>query len=242
MRGRKKRKIDIKRLTIKFFLCIVYLVVITILLVGAYKLFLHKKGIVEWEYVETVDEYTYLEISKMSEKFAYYENENIGFHFVIEEKDTGEWHTYVIAIDEDDYNKYKDIIDYSYERIETVPDPVKVYGYPTIMSDELKSMILNHIGNFLPAENEVQITLDNLENYLTNSYLDTTKEKVDNFSIILFTILILLFVMIILLLFTIFDRDKIVDNIETTVDQVEYRTKKVLRLKILKKFRKKRKK
>ena len=45
----------------------------------------------------------------MSEKFAYYEEENIGIHFVIETEETGEWRTYLIAINESDYDRYKDI-------------------------------------------------------------------------------------------------------------------------------------
>ncbi len=240
MKSRRKKKVNVKRLTIKFFLCIIYLMIITILTVGSYHMFLKEKQIVEWNNVENVEQYTYLEISKMSEKFAYYENENIGFHFVIEEQDTGQWHVYVIAIDENNYNQFKDIIDYSYERIENVPDKIKVYGYPTIMSDELKGMILNHIGNFLPADNEVEITLDNLENYLTNSYLDTTKDKVEGFNIILFVTLLLLFVMIALLIFTIFDRDKIVDNIENKV--TDYEEKQLLKRKIIKNIKNKKKK
>ena len=42
----------------------------------------------------------------MSEMFAYYEEENIGIHFVIEKEDTGVWHTYLIAINEDDYDEF----------------------------------------------------------------------------------------------------------------------------------------
>ena len=157
----------------------------------------------------------------MSEKFAYYENENIGLHFIIEEKETGEWHTYVIAIDEDKYDEFKKIIDYSYERTEEVPEPIVVYGYPTIMTDDLKEMILNHIGDFMPADSEVTITKENLDAYLTNSYLDTTKEQKEYFSIVLFSTLLLLFVMIALLIFTIYDRDKIVDNIEEKVEHLK---------------------
>ena len=233
MRKRKK-KINTKRLTIKFLLCIVYLIIITLLTVCSYRLFEQKKEITPWDEVATIDEYTFIEISKMSEKFAYYENENIGLHFVIEEKETGEWFTYVIAINEDNYKYYKDIIDYSYERTTQEPYKIKVYGYPSIMNDELKEMIVKNIKKFLPSNNEVTITKENLEEYLTNSFLDSTIKRKDNFNGILFISLLLLFVMIILLIFTIFDKDKIVDNIESKVEDVEYKTKKVLKLKIFK--------
>ena len=199
-----------KKLTIKLILCIVYLIVITILFVCSYQLFQSKYSAKPWGEVESVDEYSYINVSRMSEKFAYYEKENIGIHFVIEKESTGVWHTYLIAIDENDYDKYKEIIDYTYERTKEEPKPLKVYGYPEIIKSDLKGLAIKNIVNFVPAENEVTITEDNFETYLTNSYLDTTKEKQDYFSFILFITLILLFIMIALFLFTVFDKNKVI--------------------------------
>ena len=225
---KKKKKVNEKRLIIKFLACTVYLIVIMILFVCSYKLFEQKNNMVRWSEVESVEEYSYIEISRMSEKFAYYEEENIGIHFVIELDDTGEWRTYLVAIDEDNYSKYKDIIDYSYERITEEPEPLKVYGYPSIISEELKEMALNNIDNFLPKENKIEITSENFENYLTNSYLDTTQDKREYFNIILFATLILLMIMIFLLIFTILDKDKIVDNLDDVIDETVKSTKKKL--------------
>lgn len=216
---KKSKRVNTKRLAIKLILCTVYLFIITILLVGAYQMFIQRKVILPMDEVKSQEEYSYIEISRMSEKFAYYENENIGLHFVIEEKDTGEWHTYVIAIDEAKYNDYKDIIDYSYERTDQEPAHKVVYGYPSIMTDDLKGMILHNIKNFLPADSGIEITQDNIEDYLTNSYLDTTKEKKEYFDILLFSTLLLLFIMVSLLIFTIFDRDKIVNNIDEVTNK-----------------------
>ena len=226
-----KKKFNKRRFTIKLVLSSIYLMVITILLVCSYRLYTDKNKIVPWENVESVDDYSYIKISKMSEKFAYYENENIGLHFVIEEEDTWLWHTYVIAINEDKYNEFKDIIDFSYERTTKKPEEVIVYGYPIIMNEELKKMILNNIKNFLPADNEVEITKDNLEEYLTNSYLDTTKEKVDKFDYVLFFSLLLLFIMVAVLVFTLFDKDKMVDNLEVKAENIEINTKKLFKRK-----------
>ena len=225
---KKNKKVNEKRLIIKFLACTVYLIVIMILFVCSYKLFEQKNNMVRWSEVESVEEYSYIEISRMSEKFAYYEEENIGIHFVIELDDTGEWRTYLVAIDEGNYAKYKDIIDYSYERITEEPEPLKVYGYPSIISEELKEMALNNIDNFLPKENKIEITSENFENYLTNSYLDTTQDKREYFNIILFATLILLMIMIFLLIFTILDKDKIVDNLDDVIDETVKSTKKKL--------------
>lgn len=231
--SRKVKKVRVKqsvrRLTIKFLLSTIYLLIITILLVGSYQLYSQKNTIVPMDKVLSVDEYSYIEISKMSEKFAYYENENIGLHFVIEEEDTGEWHTYVIAIDEDEYDKYKEIVDYSYNKTTTIPNKIVAYGYPTVMNSDLKEMIINNINNFISSDSGVEITNENLEQYLTNCYLDTTKEKKDEFNILLFISLLLMFVMIVLFIFTIFDKDKIVDNINEKVDELQ--NKKLFRKK-----------
>ena len=215
-----------KKLTIKMFLCIVYLIVITILFVCSYKLFLEKYDAKPWGEVESVDEYSYIKVSKMSEKFAYYKEENRGIHFVIEKEDTGVWHTYLIAINEDEYDKYKDIIDYTYERTKEEPRPIKVYGYPEIIKADLKNIAIKNINNFVPSENEIAITEDNFETYLTNSYLDTTKEKKDYFSIILFITLILLFIVIALFIFTVFDKDKFITNIQKKLEKFKKKNKK----------------
>lgn len=182
----------------KLFFSIVFLIIITILFVLSYKLYQDYTTLVPWSEVESVDDYTYIDISKMSEKFAYYKDTNVGIHFVIEKEDTGLWHTYLIAINENDYDKYKNIIDYTYERIKEEPKPIRVYGYPVITDEKVKELAIKNINNFVPAENEVTITKDNYNNYLTNSYLDTTKSGNNSFSILLAITLTLLFIVILL--------------------------------------------
>lgn len=214
---KKKRKTEEKRLIIKMSLCIIYLILITILSVCSYKLYENNNKTVSWSKAKRVDDYTYIDISKMSEKFAYYEEANIGIHFVIEKEETGQWHTYLIAINEDDYDKYKSIIDYTYERTDVVPEIIRVHGYPVITKDDLKELAIKNIPNFVPAENEVTITKDNYDTYLTNSYLDTTKEKKEEFSILLLVTLALLIIIIGQLLLTIIDKNNLVNNIDKKI-------------------------
>ena len=199
-----------KRLIFKSFVCLIYLIVITILIVCIYQLYNEKEEILPWSQVESVDDYSYITISRMSEKFAYYQDSNKEIHFVIEQEDTGLWHTYLIAIDADDYDKYKAIIDYTYERTTEVPEPVKVYGYPVVIDDELRQLAIQNIVNFVPAENEVVITNENFNTYLTNSYLDTTIPQREQFSVVLCIVIIILIIVLFLFILTLFDRDKIV--------------------------------
>ena len=208
------RKYNNKRLTIKLLLCLIYIIIITILFVCAYKLYEEKIYIKSWDEVESVEDYTYITIHKMSEKFAYYEETNIGLHFVIEKEVTGQWRTYIVAIDENKYKDYKDIIDYTYERTDKIPNAKKVYGYPVITTDDIKTLAIKNIANFVPAENEVVISEENYETYLTNSYLDTTKSRVDVFNYYLFAVLFIIFLVIFLLILTIFNKDRLVDKVD----------------------------
>lgn len=224
---RNKKVIKEQRLAIKMFVCLLYLLLITILFVSSYKLSQERKDIIPWSQVQSNDDYSYIDIYKMSEKFAYFEERNVGIHFVIEKEDTGIWHTYIIAINEDEYNKYKDIIDYTYERTDKVPKKLRVYGYPVITSTEIKDLAVKNISNFVPAENEIKITDDNYEAYLTNSYLDTTKAKAVKFNTSLTIVIFLLITIIFLLFLTIFDKDRIVDNLDEELDK----TKRLLKIK-----------
>ncbi len=221
----KKNKVKENRLAIKMFLCSLYLIVITILLVCSYKLYKEKDSIKSFQEVESVEDYTYIDVYKMSEKFAYFKDTNVGIHFVIEKENTGRWHTYVIAINEDQIPEFKNIIDYTYGKTERVPDPIRVYGYPKIVKDKIKELAIKNIKSFIPKENEVVITNENYNDYLTNTYLDTTVEKKDDFNVVLFITLLLLFVVIVLFVLTLIDKDKIVDDVEKELKK----TKKLLK-------------
>lgn len=216
---RAKKSLE-KRIAIKLSLCIVYLIAITILAVCAYRIYEDKVKVVPWEEVTTSDEYSYIVVSKMSEKFAYYSTNKKSIHFVIEKEKTGQWHAYLIAIEDSDYSKFKDIIDYTYDRTDKLPEPKKVFGYPVLINDELKQLALDNINNFLPADNEVEITADNFESYLTNSYLDTTLAKEDNFNIPLFAVLMTLVIIIVLFIITICDRDHIADDLDDILIEI----------------------
>lgn len=212
---RKKKRRELspeKRFAIKLILCSAYLIVITILSVCSYKIYTEKQAVKSWSEVSSPEEYAYIKVSKMSEKFAYYSTSKKSIHFVIEQEETGAWYTYLIAIKDSDYSKFEEIIDYTYERTDKVPKPVKVYGYPVVINDELKQLAIKNIVNFLPVENEIVITEENFNEYLTNSYLDTTIEREEDFSSVLFVSLLMLFIMIALFFITIFDKEKIKIN------------------------------
>ena len=97
---------------------------------------------------------------------------------------------------------------FEYERIDKEPEPIRVYGYPVIVDDKIKELAIKDIASFVPEDNEVVITDDNYDNYLTNSYLDTTKPEKDKFSIALCITLMLLLTVIVLFVSTMFLKDK----------------------------------
>ncbi len=154
----------------------------------------------------------------MSEAFAV-TNDNKQIHFVIEQDETLEWHTYLIAIKKEDYNNYKNIIDYTYERVLEKPEPITVYGYPKKITANIKELAIKNIGNFVPIENKVVLTNDNFEEYLTNTYLDTTIPKTHKTNYIIVALLTLGLIIFILIIFTIFDKDRIVDEVEEIIEK-----------------------
>ncbi len=223
---RKNKKKTEKRVTMKMLLCILYLIVITVLFVCAYSVFKDKEKTIPWDKVTTADQYAYIDISQMSEKFAYFSDSKKQIHFVIEKEDTGLWHTYLIAINEEDYNQYKDIIDYTYQRTDKVPEKKRVYGYPVIINSDLKRLAINNITNFIPAENEVVITNENFNEYLTNSYLDVTNDKKDSFNFILMIILLMIFIVIVLFILTATSKNEPTDDVKRMVKNIRKRLNK----------------
>lgn len=223
---RKNKKKTEKIVTMKMLLCTIYLAVITVLFVCSYSIFKDEEKTIPWDKVTNSNQYSYIEISQMSEKFAYFSDSKKQIHFVIEKEDTGIWHTYLIAIDEKDYNEYKEIIDYTYQRTDKVPEKKKVYGYPIIINDDLKRLAVNNITNFIPAENEVVITQENFNEYLTNSYLDTTISKKDNFNFILLVLLFLIFIVIVLFILTITSKNEPTEDVKKIVKDIKRKLNK----------------
>ena len=152
------KKTNEKKIFLKLLKLSIYLIIITILSVFANYLYVKQNTSISFQDVENTKDYAYIDIYKMSEKFAYNEENNIGIHFIIDKEETGLWHTYLIAINESDYNNYKEIIDYTYNRIDKVPKSIRVYGYPVLVNDELKEMAIKNIEKFIPAQNETKIT------------------------------------------------------------------------------------
>lgn len=201
-----KNKNHKKNTLFKLLLCILYIFVIVVLIYSSYSIFKDEDKIVSWKDVTKTNQYAYLEITQMSEAFAQINDKQI--HFVMEKESTGAWHTYLIAIKKDDYNKYKNIIDFTYERTKESPKPVKVYGYPKEIPSNVKSLAIKNITKFVPIENQVVINDKNFEKYLTNTYLDTTMEKTHPFNYYVLILLIMSFVMFIVIIYTIIEKDK----------------------------------
>ena len=203
---KNKKSINIKNISTKILLCILYLFVIGVLVYSAYSIFKDEDKIVSWKDVEKTSQYAYIEITQMSEAFAQINNKQI--HFVMEKESTGAWHTYLIAINKDDYNKYKDIIDFTYERTKKSPKTIKAYGYPRKIPTSIKKLAIKNIRNFVPIENQVVINEKNFDKYLTNTYLDTTIEKTHTFNYYVLILLIMSFIIFIVIIYTIVEKDK----------------------------------
>lgn len=207
---RKKSK---SRIIVKIVLCMIYLFIIGILFLSSFELYQKDREIIKWSDVEKSDQYSYLKISQMSEAFATIDHGKKQIHFVIEEDNDGSWHTYLVAIDQQDYDKYKEIIDYTYERIEKRPTEITLYGYPKEITNQIKTLAIKNIANFVPIENQIMLTDENFYRYLTSTYLDTTMDRVQNTNYTIVLLMSLILIILVLLVLTIFDRDKIVNEV-----------------------------
>ena len=218
---KKSKKRGHLRLGIKITISLIYILIVGILCYVSFKLYDQDQKIVKWKDVDKTSQYSYIEISEMSEAFAEIKNENKTVHFVIEQEDTGAWHTYLIAINKNDYDKYKKIIDYTYERTEEAPEKIKVYGYPVLIPNDIKKLAIKNISNFVPVENQIVLDDKNFEEYMTNTYLDTTKKEEHRFNNFILILLLKALAIVILLIFTIFDKDKIVDEVDEIIEKEE---------------------
>lgn len=202
-------KINNKKIRIiaKFLLCMVYIFIIGILINSGYRLYEKDNEVVKWNKVSSTKDYTYIKISQMSEAFAEIKNTNKRIHFIIEKEKSGNWHTYIVVINKKDYNKYKKIIDYTYERTKEKPKEIKMYGYPRKIGKNIKQLAIKHIKNFIPIENKVVVDNKNFEKYLTNTYLDSTIPKKDTTNYVIVVLLILALILFGLIIYTIVVKD-----------------------------------
>ena len=215
-----------KRTIIKISICIVYILVIFILGFCSFRIFVNDNKPGRMMNASVTTDYTYLDVSEMSKAFAFSKDKTKQFHFVVEKEKNGTGHTYLIAIKKKDEIKYQKIIDYTYEFTKEVPKSIRVYGYPIVVNSKIKDLAVKQIKNFLPSDNKVEITSTNYEEYLTNAYLDTTIKKVHKFNYTMLILLLMIVILIILLLTTLFDKDKIVDEVNKKIDEDNKKNKK----------------
>lgn len=203
-----------QKISIKLLLTILYLIIIFILFVSAFSIYKEDNKIVNFNNVKTTEEYSYIKIDRLSSKFAYYSDKKIGMYFAKAKENTGSWHAYIVAISDSDIDKYKDLMKKDNVRQR------KLYGYPILINDELKTIALNHINDFLPVENEVKITKDNFTSYLTNCYLDTTTSYNKPFSYPLFLVMLVLLTVVFLMIYTLSENNKIVKSISKRINKI----------------------
>ena len=209
-----------KKISIKLILTILYLIIIFILFVSAFSIYKDENKILNFNNVKTTEDYSYIITDKISSKFAYYKDQKIGMYFARAKESTGTWHAYIVAIKDQDINNYKKLMEK--DNVKTK----KIYGYPILINDELKTIALNHINDFLPVENEVKITNDNFTNYLTNCYLDTTTKYTKPFSYSLLLVMLVLLSIVFLMIYTIFDNNKIVKTINKRIRKLHIKIKR----------------
>ena len=223
----KKKGKNKYRTLIKSIVCIIHIIVIVILGFCSFRLYKNGDKPLNFSEIKRNGSYSYLKISEMSEKITTIDNGKKQIHMVIEKTDEGSWHTYLIAIKKSDEKKYKKMIDYSEISTDKVPPEQKVYGYTKKISNKLKKKVIKNSTTLKTKEEGNAITSKNFNKYLTNYYLDTTIKKHHKFNYAMLILMLMLVVLIITLILVIFDKDKIVDEVDKiTEESIKKITKK----------------
>lgn len=177
-----KKKLKLKK---RVLYQLIFSIIICILFFSSYFIYTKSRKIAY--YSNKNNSYSYLEIEEMSDRFADLGDKEL--HFVRAKKKI-----YVIAISKQKTKKYQNIINYTYGKTKK-GKTMKVYGYPLKKNNKIKKLEMKYINYFLPYEERININNHNYNQYLFNTYLDTTINPLYQFNYIVF-LLLLLFVIV----------------------------------------------
>lgn len=215
----EKRKRNGYRTLIKLVVCVIHIVVIMILGFCSFRVYKSGDKPIHLSNVEKDTQYSYLDVFEMSKKIT-----NIGkdkqLHFVIEKTENDKWYTYLVAIEKKDENKFKDMIAYTEQETDKVPEKIRLYGYPVKINDEIKKETIKKSSDFLGSSKEKSnLSSENFEQYLTSYYLDSTVAQHHEFNYIMLILALMIVVLLITLILVIFDRDKLVDEVDKITEE-----------------------
>ena len=224
MRKKESKKY---RTLIKIIVCIIHIVVIAILGFCSFEVYQRGDAAKNFSEIKRENKYVYLDISEMSDAIAKIDKGKKKVHIVIEKTDSGKWYTYLIAIKAKDEKKYKSLIDYSETETNKVPKKIRVYGYTKKINNDIKKKVIKNSTTLSTKKEGNVITNKNFEKYLTDLYLDTTVTKHHEFNYVMLILLLMLVILTITLILVIFDKDKIVDEVDKiTEESIKKITKK----------------
>ncbi len=215
----KNNKNNSYRPLIKMIVCIIHIIVIVILAFCSFRIYQSSDKVVNFSDTESVDKYVYLDVSEMSKKVAEIDNGKKQLHFVIEKLNNGKWYTYLTAINKDDVKKFKSMIEYSETSTDKVPKKIRIYGYKRKITSDIKNKALKNADTFFSNEKKKGLSNNNFEKYFTNYYLDSTVKKHHSFNYFMLILMLMLVVLFITLILVIFDKDKLVDEVDKIAEE-----------------------
>ncbi len=191
-----KKKLKLKKsILYRFTFSIIFLIIICILFFSSYFIYTKSRKIAY--YTSKNKDYSYLEIVEMSDSFADIGNKEL--HFVRDNKNI-----YVVAISKKEIKGYQNVMNYTYGKTKE-RKTMKIYGYPISKNNQIKKLEMKYINYFLPYEERININYHNYNQYLFDTYLDTTINPLYQFNYIVFLLLllfaILLFIFIKIIVF-----------------------------------------
>ena len=143
----------------------------------------------------------YLEFNLLTDAVATFTlGENHSFYLALY-ADEGGIAPYLICLSQQDFEKYQDIYDFTFDDRELTEAPglATVYGYSEEISDELRDYTIEYFNYFLDTD---LLNIGNFEDYIGSYYLDTTavpaKDNGDAIGMLVAAAVLLVFAVLIL--------------------------------------------
>lgn len=173
-----KKKLKLKNSVITILVVILFLFISFILFSAAYFIYKNNR---EVSYYNGDKNYSYIEVSSISNPIA--ESKGGKFYFVTDKDDK----IYVVFISD--------------KKIKKIKNKTRIYGYPTVIDDDLRNIIIKDINKNLSYDKRLDINDKNYKDYVTGYFLDSTVNAKYKFNYIVFILLILFYTFIILCTF-----------------------------------------
>lgn len=120
-----------------------------------------------------IGEYTCIEATMLTDGFAEYTGDDQSAFFAIDDE-----RFYIVSMKDSEYDKYEDLVKYTFGETDEEPEPVRFCGYTETIPDQMRKYGVEYYNEIF----ETEITATDFTRYFKD-YIDTTRKPEDDFSV-----------------------------------------------------------